>query len=521
MATRKRKEPSSSLETSGKKEAKRQVSKETFQKWQRTYEKEHQTLSWLRAEMDSENKFLVSTLWCVVCRQYEAKVCGHKSFSRVWIDGSSNHKTSNVTDHAKSEPHKAAMMCFKRDQAKNRNEPITSYSPIAQSLLSTSMDLTVRERVKKKFEISFVLAKEHIPFTKYTAIHELEERHGIDLGATYKNRDSARNFVHYIAESQRQQLLTSLSSCHFYSILMDGSVDKGRVENELFVILFCKKDDNLQEVRTCARYFCILEPTRSDADGLVQCLDSALKSMGLENILERESVLSSHDLPVLVGCGTDGASVNVSGQNGMRGKLQASLPWLYWAWCYTHQLELACKDAFSSKLFHDIDDMLLRLYYLYEKSPKKCRELSELINDLKEVYEFPEGGNLPVRVHGSRWITYKRKALQRVVDKFGAYLSHLASLTEDKSIKSTDRQRLKGYLLKWRDARMIIGSALYADALKPASLLSLTLQADDINIVQGIKHILKAHSALKKLTSQDPVEWPVTKVVLSRLKDEN
>ena len=68
---------------------------------------------------------------------------------------------------------------------------------------------------------------------------------------------------------------------------------------------------------------------------------------------------------------------------------------------------------------------------------------------------------------------------------------------------------------------MIIGSALYTDALKPASLLSLTLQDDDINRVQGIKHILKSHSSLKKLTSQNPVEWPVTKVVLSRLKDEN
>ena len=68
---------------------------------------------------------------------------------------------------------------------------------------------------------------------------------------------------------------------------------------------------------------------------------------------------------------------------------------------------------------------------------------------------------------------------------------------------------------------MIIGSALYTDALKPASLLSLTLQDDDINIVQGIKHILKYHSSLKKLTSQNLVEWPVTKVVLSRLKDEN
>ena len=205
----------------------------------------------------------------------------------------------------------------------------------------------------------------------------------------------------------------------------------------------------------------------------------------------------------------------------MRGKLQATLPWLYWAWCYAHRLELACKNAFSSCLFHDIDDMLLRLYYLYEKSPKKCHELSDLVNDLKEVFKFHEGGNLPVRAHGSRWITYKRRALQRVVDRYGAYLSHLATLIEDTSIKSTDRQRLKGYLLKWREARMIIGSALYTDAIKPASLLSLTLQDDDINVVQGIKHILKSHSSLKKLTSQNPVEWPVTKVVLSRLKDEN
>ena len=58
-------------------------------------------------------------------------------------------------------------------------------------LSSASMDPAVRERVKKKFDISFVLAEEHIPFLKFPAIHELEERHGVDLGPTYKNRDSA------------------------------------------------------------------------------------------------------------------------------------------------------------------------------------------------------------------------------------------------------------------------------------------------------------------------------------------
>jgi hypothetical protein len=45
---------------------------------------------------------------------------------------------------------------------------------------------------------------------------------------------------------------------------------------------------------------------------------------------------------------------------------------------------------------------------------------------------------------------------------------------------------------------MIIASALYTDALKPASLLSLTLQDDDINIVQGIQ----AHSEVSQLTEE-------------------
>jgi len=145
------------------------------------------------------------------------------------------------------------------------------------------------------------------------------------------------------------------------------------VKNELFVILHCKSDDSLLEVTTLARYFCVLEPTKCDADGLVQCLDTALKPMEIDDILQREKVLDVNRHPVLVGCGTDGASVNVSAQNGMQGKLKAILPWLHWYWCYAHRLELAFKDAFTSQLFHDIDEMLLQLYYLYEKSPKKCR----------------------------------------------------------------------------------------------------------------------------------------------------
>jgi len=137
--------------------------------------------------------------------------------------------------------------------------------------------------------------------------------------------------------------------------------------------------------------------------------------MGVNDIFNSEEILEVKGKPVLVGVGTDSASVNISEQNGMRGMLQRNHPWLFWSWCFALCLELACKDSLCSHLFNDIDKMLLKLYYLYERSSKKCRELADIVNDLK-VYKFPEGGNLPVRAQGSRWIAHKRNALQRILD---------------------------------------------------------------------------------------------------------
>lgn len=129
--------------------------------------------------------------------------------------------------------------------------------------------------------------------------------------------------------------------------------------------------------------------------------------------------MAAEGKPIVVGDGTDGASVNISDQNGMRGKLCKELPWLYWMWCYAHRLELACKDACTSQLCKDLQDVLLRLHYLYAKSQKKCRELLDIVDDLKEVWELSAGRSIPVRSQGSHWICHKRKALQRVVDSWG------------------------------------------------------------------------------------------------------
>jgi len=103
----------------------------------------------------------------------------------------------------------------------------------------------------------------------------------------------------------------------------------------------------------------------------------------------------------IVGIGTDGASANIAGA-GLKGLVEKEIPWVVWLWCMAHRLELAVKDALKHTHFELIDDMLLRLYLLYESSPKKCRELEEIVADLRECLALEDGGTRPVRASGSR-----------------------------------------------------------------------------------------------------------------------
>ena len=147
---------------SSSKKAKRQVSKTTFDKWKRVYEWDYRAMSWLRCSMNSTDKTLMSTLWCAVCKQYESRLESLKNFSRAWIDGSTNQKTSNIIDHASSNQHKTAMARLREERARSAKLPVAAYAPIAHSLQST-LEPAVKDKLKKKFDITYVLAKENLP----------------------------------------------------------------------------------------------------------------------------------------------------------------------------------------------------------------------------------------------------------------------------------------------------------------------------------------------------------------------
>ena len=72
----------------------------------------------------------------------------------------------------------------------------------------------------------------------------------------------------------------------------------------------------------------------------------------------------------LVGYCCDVASANIAA-GGLRGQLEEAVSWMVTFWHLVHRLELSLSGSLKTTCFAFINEMLLCLYYLYEKSPKK------------------------------------------------------------------------------------------------------------------------------------------------------
>ena len=142
---------------------------------------------------------------------------------------------------------------------------------------------------------------------------------------------------------------------------MDGMTDVARAEDEAIVLLYCKQDDLLKEIQSCARFLSVNTANKADADDLLKCLGEALSILGIENLSDQSNILAS--MPILVGGGTDGASVNIAQHSSIKANFCHTIPWIYWSLCFAHHLELASQNGLVSPLFKCIEDLLLRLYY--------------------------------------------------------------------------------------------------------------------------------------------------------------
>ena len=104
------------------------------------------------------------------------------------------------------------------------------------------------------------------------------------------------------------------------------------------------------------------------------------------------------------------------------------------------------KDMFDGTFFKDIDTVLVKLYYLHRKSPKRLRELKTF----GEIYErsLPN----PCKFCGTRWIAHILKTMETVLRNYGVFMQDLELLAQTDS-QALKRAEFVGWAKKWMDAK--------------------------------------------------------------------
>ena len=173
----------------------------TFQKWQREFDWECKTITWLDCETVVEGGTkVVKKLKCKVCTKFRSQILCKRNFSDQWISGADFVRISNIRDHASSEQHNHAMALLQREAAAATGQSSTSSAPIVVALTSLSEDEKVR--LRHKFDIAYWLAVEKISFRKFPSVCNLETQHGVNIGTTYTTETAAKSFIGYIAQAR-------------------------------------------------------------------------------------------------------------------------------------------------------------------------------------------------------------------------------------------------------------------------------------------------------------------------------
>ena len=210
------------------------------------------------------------------------------------------------------------------------------------------------------------------------------------------------------------KLTEDVAQSKFYSIMFDSTTESSVTEQEAVFVLYF--DPTSAEPQLSGKSEPMVKVKMGFLSNL-KSLDAQGVLAGIKKSLENLELRHQEGTPLTpVGLGEDGCSTNRGATSGVQALFKKEFPWFSFSWCVAHHLEWALTDALSTTYFKEVDEVLLRLYYFYKKSPKKLRGLYEFHLAYKEDFQFQEGAVKGKRASGTRWICHKLCALEVLVD---------------------------------------------------------------------------------------------------------
>ncbi|XP_043319988.1 zinc finger protein 862 [Cervus canadensis] len=332
-------------------------------------------------------------LFCSACKERPSL---HDRSSRLVRGYTGPFKVETLKYHEVSKAHK---LCVNTVEVRE-DAPQAALVPEISSDLMANME--------HFFHAAYSIAYHSRPLNDFEKILQLLQSTGTMILGKYRNRTACTQFIKYISETLKREILEDVRNSPCISVLLDSATDASDQSCVGIYLRYLKGTETKESYLTLA-------PLHSEtADGYFETIISALDEL---------------DIPFrkpgwVVGLGTDGSAPLRCG-GGLVEKLQEILPRLLPVHCVAHRLPLAVVDACGGiDLVKKCDRHIRTVFKFYQSSNKRLNELQEGAAPLEqEMVRLKD-------LNAVRWVTSESRTLKALTLSWPALARHLQSVAD-------------------------------------------------------------------------------------------
>ncbi|XP_068756409.1 zinc finger protein 862-like [Montipora capricornis] len=291
------------------------------------------------------------------------------------------------------------------------------------------------------------------------------------------NDHACKEFCKHVSDTFRADVIDSLSTAKFISIIADGATDVSCLEEEIVYVRFVSGG----APKTC--YVELAEVENAKASGILKAIKSVMDK------------IDPQWMQKLMSTGTDSAPVMMGKIGGVVSLIKQDAPQVIGIHCVAYNLELAFSDTLkSNETMMSIKELLNGCWKHYKYSPKALREQREMA----EATEIKVGK--PTKASGTRWVPHLLRALAVLLQKnFPGIVSHFEHTAEARDSSAEMQGRGRNLAEKLKAYKFQLHLHLLWDMVEEISKMSLIFQKDAISISQVKAEIEQASQALKNM----------------------
>ncbi|XP_032696125.1 zinc finger protein 862 [Lontra canadensis] len=401
-------------------------------------------------------------LFCSACK---GRPSLHDKTSRLVRGYTGPFKVETLKYHEVSKAHK---LCVNTVE-------ITEDAPPAALVPEMSSDLMAS--MGYLFNAAYSIAYHSRPLNDFEKILQLLQSTGTMILGKYRNRTACTQFIKYISETLRKEILEDVRNSPCVSMLLDRCTD---ASDQACVGIYLRyfKGTEVKES------YITLAPLYSETvDGYFETVVSAMDEL---------------DIPFrkpgwVVGLGTDGSAV-LSSRGGLVEKFQEVIPQLLPVHCVAHRLHLAVVDACGGiDLLKKCDRHIRTVFKFYQSSSKRLSALQEGAGPLEqEILRLKD-------LNAVRWVASRRRTLNALVVSWPALARHLQAVAE---AGGQTGHRAKGLLKLMKSFHFVKFCHFLLDFLSIYRPLSEVCQKEMVSITEVNSALGRAYVALEALRHQ-------------------